>query len=919
MDRGLWMPLCGRAARWVYCLCLGLVILGGCGGGSSGSGSGEDQSVASVQIDQTALLLTAVDESRQLSARAMDARGNVLDVPITWTSTTQADISIDSDGKITARKANGASQIVAQAEGIDSAPLLVAATTLPAGAITLTDAHIVGGPVETDPSAAPSFSNTYKIVLQGVTAPAIGSLIVNTESKPVVGRVVAVDTNGNLVTVTLALVSLREAFPNLYINETIDLSRAEIMINPDIATMYSVSRTGNKFTFTPKTAAAPAGAVGAVGAVQALNIQPSAVGVPVGTSIGPPFTSCEFSPSSLQSAIPMQLSVPPLFDFTISPSLDILYTPAGGLERFVINADPVIVIDGGVNITASFEGKISCTVELWTFNIPVGGALSVFVSGLVPVGLGLEAGGKITVATMKLAGNIEAKAQPEVGVNCPLGGTCQFVGNLGNTQLQLKPSIDAPGVGDVRLEPFLTLFGYMQAQVGNPLLQSLKFDAFNAQVGGKLHGSFALPLSQISDTTYQSDYKASLTGKAGWGSDLLGFLALVGLSNMTGVEFEKSVDLAQSPTGLVTADKASFVTGETVHFHVALDAATLEFLGIDNVKEIRLIRQSAGNTELIDSISASPGQTSFNFSFTSSGPGSVGEFSAFVITTLLPFDIFELEVGQATEAATGVILQSRTGGVSSSCRAGVLVDDGGANEIFLDDDDAPPSQYQPAVPDAATTSLASGAACAANLTEGASAEASLSASLSVAESFGASSVVGSTGITEFTGLSASASATGTVSANVSGAIAPRGEKRADSSASNGSFIQYFLHVPAGVSATVTTNLQADPLASAQAEVWSILDGATDWLPGSGYIRLCPSSAFVIDCLDQASAQSVFGPFPGPATIRLQTGASAGTQRYILKKSQQDLTGGYVVTTLGENGSWSGSASASITVSFSPTP
>lgn len=904
------VPYFRIATNGIFWFYLSLVLLGSCGGGGN-SNDGEGRSVASIQIDQTGLLLTSVGDSRQLSARAMDAQGNVLDIPISWTSTTPADISVDSDGIITAIKSNGSSQIVAQADSIDSAPLLIAVTTLPSGAIALTDVQIVGDPVEADPNAAPSFSNTYDIVLEGVSAPAIGSLLINTESKPVVGRVVSVNTNGNLITVTLALVSLREAFPNLSINEIIDLSQAEIKINPDISVIYNVSRSGNTFAFTPKTPAARARAE------QALNFQPYTAAIPVGTSIGPPFTSCELSPSSLQSAIPIQLSAPPLFNVTINPSLDIQNTSASGLERFVVNAEPKVTFEGGVTVTASFEGKIGCKVELYTFTLPaVGGPLSLFLGGLLTVGVGIEAGGKITVATMGLGTKLETSVKTAVGLACPNGSNCEFVSEFSDFDLKMTPSINTPGIGDLRLEPSLTAFGYVEANVGNPFLQSLQFKAFKAQAGGKLGASFAIPVSQLSDATYKSDYTASLEGQAGYGTDLNSFLSLVGLSSITGTELKISTDVAKSPNGTVTADNSSFVSAETIHFHVALEQGSTQFLGIDNVKEVQLIRQSAGNTELIDTISASPSQTSFDFSFTSSGPGSVSEFSAFVITKLLPFDIFALEVDQAKEVATGVILKSRSGSVSSNCNSEALSDDG-ANESIDSDDPSDISVYQPEIPSPASSSLSSAIECNASLTD-VSGQASGSASLAVVETFGTSSVVDTTGITELTALSVTASATQTLAANVAGAIPEKGEKRAQSNAGNSSAIYYVLHVPAGVSATATMDLQADSLASAQAEAWGILDGATDWLPGSGSVLLCPSSPLAIECLDQTTTQSVFGPFPGPATLTLRMDAGAGGTRYIDKKSVQAITGEWVIETIGENGSWSGSANASMTVNFSPT-
>ena len=337
-----------------------------------------------VEIDQTGLLFTQSGQTRQLSVQAFDAQGTVLTIPIIWASTSSS-VSISATGMASAQTNSGTSQVTALAGGVKSAPLLVLVTQPAPGAVLLTDGQIVGTPVETTPGAPPSFDNTYQVTLTGVAAPAIGTVLINTGSSAVAGRVVAVQSAGGQHTVTLQLLSLREMFPTLNLTETMDLSRAQLSIAPALSAAYDITRTGNTVNFAPK---------------------PGPARAPIGTSALPPFTNCETSLPSL----PMTLSAPPIFSATLNLGLDLVVTSANGLERFVITGAPAFKVEGGITATAAFEAKVECKVELLVLRIPVGGPLSLVLGGLVPVGVGFEVGGKVTVASVGL------KTAADVGI-----------------------------------------------------------------------------------------------------------------------------------------------------------------------------------------------------------------------------------------------------------------------------------------------------------------------------------------------------------------------------------------------------------------------------------------------------------------------------------------------------------------------
>ncbi len=607
-----------------------------------------------VTIDQTAVLLPQLGATRQLSATPRDGFGRPVAGPITWTSTRPDQVDVDAAGLVRAVVANGSSQITAHAAGITSAPLLVIATTTPAGATLVTDDQIVGAPVETTPGATPSVHNTYRVVLRGVTPPAIGALLINTGEQPVAGRVVAVSVTGADTTVTLGLASLPELFPSLVIDEVIDLAAAPVLVAPATSGAYTVVRTGNTFAFTPKATAQEAPHTG-----------PFAASPRAGTAALDAFNLGPFK-CKAEGSLPIQLSAPPIFSVTVSSTLEVVYGPGRGLERFIVRAQPVVTFEGGISLTAAFEGKVECEASLFVIRLPIGGPLSLVVGGLVPVGVGFELSGKLSVATLGIGTKVSATTTAAIGIVCP-GTGCSFHKELLAPTLANPrdlATLDAPSIGDVRLEPTVSTFGFIKAAIGSPFFSSLRLDAFEAKIGGKFKGSFALAVSQMADPAYRSDYKVSLDATAKVGTQLGEVATMLGLSSIAAVELSIGTDLARSPAPAavdpVTADRDVFTVGDIVNFRVRLDPVTVNFvpgLGPYNVKQIVLVRGPTLPT-IAGVVNASPGQTEFTIPFTASGPGRADQFYAFVITTLANSSVFALEIGTAVHASELVVTNS---------------------------------------------------------------------------------------------------------------------------------------------------------------------------------------------------------------------------------------------------------------------
>ena len=666
----------GRASRAVW-LALGLA-LAGCGGGGGDAGGTvavtPPAAPARIEIAPNTVLLTAPGASKTLAARVFDAAGNPLSTPVEWSSSRPAEVAVSSAGVVTASGAGGASQITARIGTLASTPLLAVHTTVPAGTVLLTDAQITGDLVETNPDAEPALGNTYIARLVGVAAPAVGQLVMNTESKPVAGRVTAVESANGEHRVTLALVSAPEMFPNLALDEAIDLNLAEVDVPAALRDQYEITRTGNTFTFTPKPGQfVLAGAqTGRAGTASASRERPQATATPVGTAALPPFTECKVlvngsDPTKAPLGLPVALSIPPAFTFTLNNRLDVKYSSATGLERFVIHGEPSFNVSAGLKATVAFDANISCEVELLIIRIPVGGPLSLIIGGLVPVGAGVEFGGKVTLASMGVTANYGGKTTFDVGIACPGGGDCSLVKAFG--EFNPKPSFiqDVPSLGDLRYEPSFGVYAFAKASIGNPFLKKFKFDALSVKLGTALRGSFAPMSTQIEDPLYKSDYKVVSELRAGAGTQLSGLAAMLGLRSLSAIDLLLSATLGSSPVGTVAADKTSFARGESVNFKVTMDPTKLDFLpvvGPYNVRDIVLVRRIDITTQQeVGRIRAVSGQTEFNFPVTANDGGRADEFYAFVVTALAPLDLLALEIGRVSPPAAPVIVNA--GGAGS--------------------------------------------------------------------------------------------------------------------------------------------------------------------------------------------------------------------------------------------------------------
>lgn len=627
------------------------LALAACGGGAA-----PDEPTASparVEILDGAALLTETGQTRALTARVLDSQGREITATVAWESSRPENVGVSASGELTAVGSGGSSQITARVGNLRSAPMLAVHTPVAAGAVLLTDEQIVGDPEETSPGAAPSASNTYRVRLSGVAAPAVGDLLVNTGGKVVAGRVLAVQSADGVHVVTLALVPARELFPRLNIHEVIDLNEADVEIPEAIAAQYDVQRVGNTFTFTPKPGQVSLSASAVQRPLASSSGRAKAQALGDDFNLGPFACKPALDGAAGAGSEVMALTVPPLFTVSLNPRLDILSTEAHGLERLVLHSEPSVSIEAGLKTLLAVEGKVTCEADLFVIKIPVGGPVALIVGGQLPVGVGVELGGKLTAVNMGITVKGTARTSGDVGLACPAATGCAIVSEFGKLDVTATPSSDLPSLtgDDLRLEPTLSAYAFVKAAIGNPFLKSLRFDAFKVKAGMALRGNFAPQSTQASDAAYQSDYKLVSELKAGADTGFSGLAGFLGLNAFAETLLEVSVDVATTPAGALSADRAEFAGGDTVNFKVRLDPAKTRFLDVYNVERVILVRHKPflGVTE-VGSVTASEDQTEFDFVFTSpigASAGRADEFYAFVVTRLLPFDVFALELGRA--------------------------------------------------------------------------------------------------------------------------------------------------------------------------------------------------------------------------------------------------------------------------------
>ncbi len=638
-------------------------MLSACGGGGGDtpadtSGLPEGKA-ARLDVQPAALMLTATGERRTFSVRAFDADGREVRPRVTWRSTRPAQVAVDASGQVEALSSLGATQLIAQSDGVESAPVLISVVQMAPGVLLVDDKQIVSDPVAVDPNAEPDPDNPYEVLISGITPPAVGSLLLGREGKSVGGEVLAAQLEGAAVRVRLRLVAPSRLVRIAQINEVIDLSRLALEVPPEVAALYDVKLVGDEYVFTPKPAAA-------------LHLNGQVMSDPDGRkrTLANPSEAGRARPAAVRkkkfgllecelitAESDFSLAQPVQFSLKFEPKLELDYDAVAGLRSLVLKGQLGTKIKAALVLSAAGLVNLSCDAALSRRLQKFPGWVGLALSSELLAGPGFELEAVASVPLIGVELVAEAKGPFEVGLVCS-NGECSVLRQY-DPVTTFTPSLKVPGFDALRTEAFMFGYGFAKLRAGATFLASLRADVITARAGIKLEGSFAPPSTQVAPAAvdYRSDYKllrlievaAGSTNKAGE-SAFRKLLQKLGIFKFSTLKTQISQTLGTSPKGALTVDRASVVDGSRLNFEVSLDPATVEFPLVGyNVQRVRVFRAAPGRAAReVASADMASGKLSASLSWVAEGTASEapgGEFFLFV-DTVLPTP-FSLEIAKA--------------------------------------------------------------------------------------------------------------------------------------------------------------------------------------------------------------------------------------------------------------------------------
>jgi hypothetical protein len=633
-------------------LILLLLVLVSCGGNTPEP----TPETFSIQITPGAALLTKTGETKALTAKVVNSSGNVVDKPITWTSSNPETVQISSDGVITAFKDVGSSQIVASIENQKSVPILVTVIETLPNTILLTDKQIVGEVVAVNPEINDIIKLEYDVVLTGLAMPEVGSIVLNSETKPVAGKVLSVQPVGNDFKVRLRGDAPGKLVKHFELNQTINLSGAKPELTPEIAALYDTSFQNGEYVFTPKPGAKPQAA-----RVSTKGIIPKKIG---------PF-ECEFA----YPYTPVTLGILPTFSIVFNPIVKYTSKSIDGEDKFArveIGVEPVVKLQAQLTVNFDATLIVTCEATFFKVEVPIPAFLSL-VATKVKAGVGFEILPKATLTNFGLKMALESKSRITFGLDCT--NDCTTFSNFENlTPLAdiakftpVLPETNSP----VRIELTTSAYGFLNFGFGVPLIDSLGIDLIGISFGIKDEYNWTTLKSQMDATDYKSSHKDSLYAEASLGRKILGnpelkdeaskpllsILNYMGIFrwNIAKVGFQKLIIDTPVATTLTTDVVTPLEAGKAYNFKISLDPKTatpLTYYGVDTISVYAYFNNEA--TKLTE-VKANPDQVEFSLNWTvpanSSFVNSSPKFFAFV--TQKGFTSFaELELGEFISAPT---------------------------------------------------------------------------------------------------------------------------------------------------------------------------------------------------------------------------------------------------------------------------
>jgi hypothetical protein len=551
----------------------------GCAGGG---GQKAEPVVERVEVTPGGFMLPAGKGSVHLVARVLARDGSVLSLPVRFTSLSPGVVSVTADGTATASASLGSAQIVAEAGGVRSPPVLALVALPAAGAVLIQDAQVVGAPLPLDSAGTYGPGWRYQVTLRGVAPPSVGAILMTTGALPVGGRVVAVAASGADQVVTLELVQPHLLFDQLDIDEEFDLSAVAPMATAGV--QATVERTADGAWLaraTTLTAAQSAGREFKVG----------------------PF-KCE-----LAVEIPgLEIEIP---DHGATQRLTFV------LRYHVGNPEVLreVALRGGfeawlkvkLRLAAAAEPKITCEALPWFVPVPIVGPLSVVFAGVVRFGPATELSGKVTVASASLEAEGRVAVETSVGLVCPSdGGDCSPSAEVTPTgSLTFTPDWGL-AAEETRFEFSSSVYGLAKPGFASLLLLGAGFDVLEVKAGLKATRDHAPMDVQVTDDAYHSSLVTSLFFEAGTATTVKKLGEWVPIKLLE-AKLTRESPISEFPKGEFTVAPARIDVGGTATFTVALESRT--YLLMDAVRQVRIFRKqplAEGGFSLVEVCNVAP-------------------------------------------------------------------------------------------------------------------------------------------------------------------------------------------------------------------------------------------------------------------------------------------------------------------------
>ena len=606
---------------------LALVACGGGGGDDTTTPTTDDPAaVVRLQWAGAAPLFTATGQQHALQVQALDAQGQVLNVPVAWQSSAPAVVSVaaptsGSTGQaatLTSQASTGSAVLTATV-GSRSLTAVALVVTASPGTVVLSDAQVNGEPVASADTLAAGrlkLGGTYTVTLQpGVAAPAVGSLVLGQGSKAIAGEVVAV--NGQVL--TLALVPLKRLMPQFQLQLDLPLQAGPPRTTASAAARKRASSAGGVRAQAEaefSVAGFACTAEGAAGGVELAKKEHQPLGL----------DTLRYQLDWSEQRQTLRLMGQPGVSFELEPTAKIAFT-----------------------------GKVDCKLELGEVPIPIPPTVGLFVGAGFPVGVGFTLEGALPVNAVAL--NLKGQVQVDVLLGFDCKPECVSLNRITPTG-SVTPTLTAPEFTANRLDLSGQVYVWANFEGGARFASTLQFDAIEGQAGLKFATTLASEHTQAKDAASATDYKLSFEAAVAPTEALGDFAAQVGLV-LDQLKFETSVPLGRSPTAGFQIDKRSFRALDDVSFqlNLATDEVNFPLLGY-NVQGVRVYRKTTADDgsyvlTLVGEQAASPGQTQFTVPWLAtvdSGP-TIG-FVAFVQTKLLSGQRWMLGVPLQTTAAT---------------------------------------------------------------------------------------------------------------------------------------------------------------------------------------------------------------------------------------------------------------------------